>query len=251
MVDHENDHDHDRDRNVLRQDNEPGEMPISSSASNALASLSNLGTSLANVARASRTGRRGNPLMQFIKNDGGKWVTGPRRIEVEADSQWAINPLSFEWGFIAFREDGKAPEQIMASVQNPMPDPSPLVAKGLKPNEQRTVDLKCCSGVDLDAQVTFCTTTVGGIDEMNRITGLIGDRINSRRCGEEISPVVVLERGGYKHRQQEIGWVATPSMRIVGWQSIYGPDAGPVIPKPEPPPPTPTAEAQPRRRRVG
>jgi hypothetical protein len=254
MTDHENDHDHDRDRNVIRQDNGPGEMPIPSPlASTALTALSNLGTALTNVAHTSRTGRRGNPLMQFIKNDGGKWVFGPRRTEVEANSQWAINPLSFEWGFIAFREDGKAPEQIMASVQDPMPDPSPLIAKGLKPNEQRTVDLKCCSGVDRDKQMTFCTTTTGGIDEMNRITGLIGDRINSRCYGDKVSPVVVLERDGYKHRQQEIGWVATPLMRIVSWQSIYGPDTEPVTPEPEPQPPTPSPanDEQPRRRRVG
>ena len=250
----ETDRDHDRDRNIIRQDNGPGKTPVPSPLdSTALAALSNLGTALTNVARDSRTGRHGKPLLLFVKDGGGTWVTGQRRIEVEAGSQWAINPLAFERGFIAFREDGKAPEQIMASVQKPMPDPSPLIAKGLKPNEQWTLDLKCCSGVDLDTEVTFCTTTEGGKDEVIRLAGIIGDRVNSRRYGDEISPIVVLERGGYKHRQQEIGWVATPTMRIVGWQSVYGPDTGPVTPEPEPQPPTPSPanDEQPRRRRVG
>jgi hypothetical protein len=54
MTDHENDHDPDRDRNVLRQDNGPGETPVSSPLdSNALTALSNLGTALSNVARTS------------------------------------------------------------------------------------------------------------------------------------------------------------------------------------------------------
>jgi hypothetical protein len=231
------DHDHD--------DSGIGGVPISPSTSTAVAALTGLGKALTNVARVSRTGRRSNPLMQFVKDGGGTWVIGQRRIEVEAGSQWALNPLSFEWGFIAFPGVGKAPEQIMALVTESMPDPAQLIAKGLKPNEQRTVDLKCLSGTDLDTQVTFCTTTTGGIDEMNRITGIIGDRISSGRYGDKICPIVVLERGGYKHQQQEVGWVATPLLKIVGWQSINGPEVEPE------PSPAPAAAEQPRRRRVG
>jgi hypothetical protein len=253
MTDHEDDHDPDRDRKVLRQDNGSGETPAPSPLdSTALTALSNLGTALANVARSSRTGRVGKTLMQFVKDGGGTWVTGPRRIAVEAGSQWALNPFAFGRGFIGFPGEGKAPVQVMASVTDPMPDPSPIIAKGLQPNEQWTIGMKCCSGVDRDVEVVCCTTTEGGKDEVIRLVGIIGDRANSKRYGDKISPIVVLERGGYKHRQQEIGWVGTPEMRIVDWQSVYGPGTEAVTPEPEPPPstPSPANDEQPRRRRV-
>jgi hypothetical protein len=73
----------------------------------------------------------------------------------------------------------------------------------------------------------------------------VRDRLNSGQYGDEIVPVVQLEKDSYQHGQY--GRVWTPVLTIVDWMSLRGPEPKRAVPPPKPA--SPPAE-QPRRRRV-
>src|SRR5215510_10262960 len=99
------DHDHDRDSEHANDNGEkPGSKQVAPApAGGALTSLAALQTALANVNTAAIIGRSGLPMMLFkAREGGGAWGYGQRRIIPEPDSRWAINPLTFQRGYIAF-----------------------------------------------------------------------------------------------------------------------------------------------------
>src|SRR6516165_9511778 len=95
--DHDSAHGHDND-------NGHGEI-VPSPAGGAITSLATLQTALNNVDTSSVAGRSGLPMLQFKREGDGTWMYGQRQTIVEGNSRWAANPLSFQWGFIAFNDN--------------------------------------------------------------------------------------------------------------------------------------------------
>jgi len=102
-------HDHDRDSdhtNDPANDNgdheKPGSKQVASTPATggALTSLAALQTALANVNTAAIIGRTGLPMMLFKREGDGTWGFGQRRTIPEEGSRWAVNPLTFKYGYI-------------------------------------------------------------------------------------------------------------------------------------------------------
>jgi hypothetical protein len=262
----DNKHDHDRDRdpgndNVAKGAPASPTAPktvlhnndnavASASSSNVPAALTALGTVLRNVDTGSVIGHSGKPMLAFKREGGGLWMIGQKKTVPEDGSRWAVNPMSFKWGFIAFNDNHKVVGERLVPVSQPKPEVAALPDVGFKWQEEWAVDLKCLDGADSGVEVIFKPTTVGGIQAVAGAIEAVSDHIDSGMHDGKVSPVVNLEKSSYQHGLH--GRVWTPLLAIVDWMPLSGPTTSPASPPPPPPPAAGAAAAeQPRRRRVG
>ena len=239
-----NDHDHDRDRDHANDNGEherPGSKLAPAPAGGALTSLAALQTALANVNTAAIIGRSGLPMMLFKREGSGTWGFGQKRTIPEAGSRWAVNPLTFKYGYICFGDSNKVVDERLVSVSQPKPVITELPNTGFPWQEEWAVNMKCLDGADAGVEVIFKATTDGGVKAIVIMVDLIRDRINGSQHGGKIVPIVLLEKDSYPHKEYGKVWI--PVLNIVDWMSLDGP-----APTPEPAPQPPTE--QPRRRRV-
>ena len=239
------DHDHDRDRDHANDNGEherPGsKLAPAPAAGGALTSLAALQTALANVNTAAIIGRTGLPLMLFKREGSGTWGFGQKRTIPEADSRWAVNPLTFKYGYICFGDNNKVADERLVPVTQPKPVITELPDTGFDWQEEWAVNMKCLSGADAGAEVIFKANTDGGIKAIVIMLDLVRDRLNGGQYDGKIVPIVLLEKDSYLHKQY--GKIWTPVLNTVDWKSLDGP-----APTPEPAPQS--ASEQPRRRRV-
>ena len=225
-------------------DNGRASAPVTDSASRRRASpaLTALAATFKTVDTTSIGGRPIHPLMQFKSREGGIWAFGQRRTIPEPDSLWAVNPTSFQWGWVCWGDGNKILGEKLVSISEPLPDVTKLPDKGFPWQQQMAVNLKCVSGTDAGTEVVFKTNTEGGKGEVIRLIEAVRDRLSGQHEGK-VSPIVQLESSSYPHQQYGKTWV--PVLTIADWMSLDGP-----APAPEPASPPPPTE-QPRRRRVG
>ena len=234
--DHVNDNDNDNDKNVAAQ----------AASGLASVSLAALVTALSSVDTASVAGRSGLPLLTFKRDGSGTWMYGRRRTVVEDGSRWAVNPLTFKWGYICFGEGNKVIGERLVSISLPKPEFTDLPNMGFPWQEQWSVNLKCIDGADAGTEVVNKPTTVGGIQSIAGLIEAVRDQLNSGQHDGKISPIVLLERDSYPHPEYGRTWI--PLLRIAHWMSLEGPAPAPA--PTETPPVSPPPAEQPRRRRV-
>jgi hypothetical protein len=267
--DHDNRDDHDRNDHVRDHDHDPGpandnggppwkppegQALAPKPAAGALAALNELKAMIRNVDTSTMAGRSNQPLLNFRSREGGIWAYGQRQTVVEEDAQWAINPMTFERGYISFNDLKKVVGERLLSVRLPMPLRTELPDTGFPWTEQWAVNMKCTNGADAGVEVIYKPTTVGGIQAIGAIIGAIDDRINSGEC-DLVVPVVRLEKDSYVHSQHGRIWI--PVLTIVGWLSLSGPPGKrkpepemATAPAPRPASPAAAAAEPPRKRRV-
>jgi hypothetical protein len=241
------DHDHDhRDDHGHANDNGGKAVVPAPKAAGAITSLAALGAMLNSVDTGPVIGRSRMPLMQFkSRENNGTWMFGARQTIPEEGSRWAINPTTFEWGYVCFRPDKKGVlGERLVSIGKPMPDVTKLPDKGAPWQEEWAVNLKCLTGPDAGTEVVFKISTVGGNQVVAGMIETVRDRINGGEHGGKVVPIVRLEKDSYPHPDHGRIWY--PVWPIVDWMPLDGP-----APAPTKPTPTPTSSAeQPRRRRV-
>ena len=245
-----NDHDHDRDRDHANDNGDHerlgSKLAPAPAAGGALISLAELQTALANVNTAAIIGRSGLPMMLFKAREGsGAWGYGQRRIIPEPDSRWAINPLTFQRGYIAFGPDKKVLGEHLASIAKPMIDVTTLPNVNAPWQEEWTVNMKCLDGADAGVEVIFKANTDGGVKAVVTLLELVRNQIDRGQDEHKgkIAPIAKLERDSYPHPQY--GKTNIPVLTVVDWMPLDGPAPAPAEPVPPQSPPE-----QPRRRRV-
>ena len=241
-----NDHDNDRDRDHANDNGEHerlGSKHVAPApAGGAHTSLAALQTALANVNTAAIIGRTGLPMMLFKREGSGTWGFGQKRTIPEADSRWAVNPLTFKYGYICFGDANKVLDERLVPISQPKPLVTELPDLGCPWQEEWSVNMKCLSGADAGVEVVFKATTDGAIKAIVLMVDEVRDRLNSGQHGGKIVPIALLEKDSYQHVKH--GPTPYPVLNRVDWMSLDGP-----APTSAPAEPTPPVD-QPRRRRV-
>jgi hypothetical protein len=161
----------------------------------------------------------GDVGVAIIKMDkGGHWVFGAEQTEIEEGSTWAVNPLSFVHGFIAWG-DGEVLAEKMVSIANPLPDldeAPPGAKKGWE--SQVGMSLKCVSGEDKGLESRYTVTSVGGKRAVQTLAVALADQVEK----DQTKPVAIvrLKKDSYQHKSY--GKIYTPVFEIVEWMSMDG-----------------------------
>jgi hypothetical protein len=161
----------------------------------------------------------GDVGVAIIKMDkGGHWVFGADQTEVEEGSTWAVNPLSFVHGFIAWG-DGDVLGEKMVSIANPLPEldeAPPGAKKGWE--SQVGMSLKCVSGEDKGMEARYTVTSVGGKRAVQTLAVALADQVEK----DQTKPVAIvrLKKDSYQHKSY--GKIYTPVFEIVEWMSMDG-----------------------------
>jgi hypothetical protein len=236
-------HDRDRDHANDNGDHERrGSNVAPAPAGGALTSLAALQTALANINTAAAIGRTGLPMLLFKREGSGTWMFGQKKTIPEAGSRWAVNPLTFMWGFICFNDANKVVGEHLVSVSQPKPLVTDMQDVGFPWQEEWAVNLKCLDGADAGVEVVFKATTRGQISAVNVLIELVRNQLNSGQHDGKIAPIVLLEKDSYPHKEHGKVWI--PVLNTVDWMPLDGP-----APTSTPAEPTPPVN-QPRRRRV-
>jgi len=183
-------------------------------------------------------GAVGSVILKMDK--GGHWVYGANQTEVEDGTTWAVNPMSFVHGFIAWGEG-----EVLAEKMVPVTEPRPEV--GVAPPDAKKgwevqvgMGLKCLSGQDKDLEVRYTVTSVGGKRAVQQLGVAIAAQVETDQS--KPVPVVRLKKDHYQHKSY--GKIYTPVFEIVEWISMDGKSTDAVEE-------TADAEAAPARRRRG
>jgi hypothetical protein len=161
----------------------------------------------------------GDAGVAIIKMDkGGHWVFGADQTEIEEGSTWAVNPLSFVHGFIAWG-DGEVLGEKMVGIANPLPEldeAPPGAKKGWE--SQVGMSMKCVSGDDKGLEARYTVTSVGGKRAVQTLAVALADQVDK----DQTKPVAIvrLKKDHYQHKSY--GKIYTPVFEIVEWMSMDG-----------------------------
>ena len=183
-------------------------------------------------------GPTGTVIIKMDKT--GHWVFGADQDEVEADSQWAVNPFSFVHGYIAWG-DGEVLAEKMVSVSDPLPemdDAPPSAKRGWE--VQVGMSIKCLTGEDKGLEARYTTTSAGGKRGVQTLAVAIAEAVD--KDPSKPVPVVLLKKEHYQHKSY--GRIYTPLFDIQSWVSMDGEEPEPVVEEA-------VADAAPARRRRG
>ena len=102
--------------------------------------------------------------MKFAKGD---WTYGQEETDVEADSEWVVNPHGFKhgwvgWGDKAHNTAGTKLGEQMVPANNPLPLQGALDDIQGEWSQQVSMEMLCVSGSDQGTAVIFNTSSVGG-----------------------------------------------------------------------------------------
>ena len=170
-------------------------------------------------------------LLRFLSREGGIWVFGVDGDENMEDARWAVNPLSFEHGYVCWKNK-KIAGEAMVPVGVAKPGRETLADHGsftdgkgkeiqTKWDEQMSIRLRCVAGEDEGTEVDFRSSTVGGISCIKAVAKAVGGRISAGKM--DVVAVVELTNSSYTHA--EFGKTFVPEMNIESWMDMDGGDA--------------------------
>ena len=185
-------------------------------------------------------------MLQFKRDGDGTWTFGQRRTVVEDGSRWAVNPLTFKWGYICFSDGNKVLGERLAPVSQPKPEITELPDKG--------GDVAGAVGRQPEVPRRDRRRHRGGLQADNRRRhpgrrrlDRSGARPPQRRAARRQSRADRAPRQRLATRTRNSVGSGPRLLPIVDWMPLDGP-----APAPTPASPAAAAAAaeQPRRRRV-
>ena len=146
----------------------------------------------------------------------GHWTYGVDQVEIEKESEWAINPFSFVHGFVAWGEGALLGEK-MVSVTQPLPalEAAPQGApKGWE--SQIGFAMKCMTGTDKDLEARFATASIGG----KRAVQGLGSEVSEHIIADPSTPVAIVKLKSSFYSHDKYGKIYLPVFEIINWVSM-------------------------------
>lgn len=159
----------------------------------------------------------GKQYLKLVKN-GGYWVYGQKDTEVEEGSLWAINPMSLQTGFVAWK-GGQPVGKRMGSIFNPPITRDDLDDVGARWDEAVSFDLVCISGEDVGTECQYNANSYGGRKAFTELMDALMKQTSIDAT--KIVPVVEMTSDSYTHK--EYGETFNPIFEIKEWRAM---DAG-------------------------
>lgn len=179
-----------------------------------LPSVKDLSTALRSIE--AEIGPAGTVIIKMDKT--GHWVFGADQTEIEEDSTWAINPLSFVHGYIAWG-DGEVLGEKMVSVSQPLPELEPAPPNAKKGWETQVgLSMKCVSGEDKGLEARYTTTSVGGKRSVQTLAVAIATQVEK----DQSKPVPIVRLGKEHYTHKSYGRIYTPVFDIQEWVGMDG-----------------------------
>ena len=179
-----------------------------------LPSVKDLSTALRSIE--AEIGPAGTVIIKMDKT--GHWVFGADQTEIEDESTWAINPLSFVHGYIAWG-DGEVLGEKMVSVSQPLPELEPAPPNAKKGWETQVgMSMKCLSGEDKGLEARYTTTSVGGKRSVQALAVAIATQVEKDQS--KPVPIVMLGKEHYTHKSY--GRIFTPIFAVQEWVGMDG-----------------------------
>jgi hypothetical protein len=175
-------------------------------------------SNLAQVLRSVKTDTA--PIgMAIIKMDKtGHWVVGADQTEIEKGSVWAVNPLSFVHGFIAWGQG-----EVLAEKMYPIDVDLDSIDLGPAPSgaqrgweNQLGMAVKCVQGSDEGLDARFSTTSVGGKRALIALMNEVADQDDK----DHANNVALVELGSEYYAHKVYGRVYTPVFKTIDWVSL-------------------------------
>lgn len=153
---------------------------------------------------------------QFLRyGKDGIWTFSADDVEVEAGSQWAVNPLSIVTGFTAFDDKNSKLGEEMSGLLEPAVSHADLPSVNGKWKPQVGITVKCISGEDEGEQCKIYACSKGGLKAMSGIVDEIGKKIDA----QDEACVAIIELGTSNYKST---WGKTyePVFIIKSWTTI-------------------------------
>lgn len=163
-------------------------------------------------------------LVVYVKmTKAGDWVHGEGEEELDEDARYVVNPLSYQYGAVAFSDNKFVDEKLVSAFgDDPIPMPEDLEKEipidkiessdGWKP--QHGIVMVNAEG---GSNMVYKASSGGGIRALETLIGKVGERMDSEDSGElnSLFPVIRLESSWYKHKKY--GKTYNPQLTLVGW----------------------------------
>lgn len=158
----------------------------------------------------------GKQFLKLVKN-GGYWVYGQKDTEVEEGSLWAINPMSLQTGFIAWK-GGQPVGKRMGSIFHPPITRDQLEEVGARWDENVAFDLVCISGEDVGVECQYTANSYGGRKAFTELMDALMKQTSIDAT--KIVPIVEMTSDSYIHK--EYGETFNPVFEIKEWRAMDG-----------------------------
>lgn len=156
----------------------------------------------------------GKQFLKLLKN-GGYWVYGQKDTEVEEGSLWAINPMSLQTGFVAWK-GGLPVDKRMGSIFNAPITRDELNDVGAKWDEAVSFELVCISGEDVGVECEYSANSYGGRKAFTDLMDALMKQ--SAIDADKVVPIVEMSSDEYTHK--EYGLTYNPIFEIKDWGSM-------------------------------
>jgi len=202
-----------------------------------------LAAGLATSASIAQTGGGGQLFLKMEKS--GHWVYGTNADPVDPESVFAINPTSFQHGWICWGNErttkqGTRLGQLMASATQPYPACPAAIEDGTW-TQQFGFDLQGYEGEDADMELSWNGNSRGAQAAYGKLLQTVVTQITSGK--PDFVPLVALETESYKHAKY--GKIFNPLFNVVGWVTMDGLSAAPADDADDEPEPAPAPSGEP------
>jgi hypothetical protein len=167
----------------------------------------------------------GKPYLK-LSQEGEGWFYGADDIPVEPDWLWAVNPMEFKKGWVAWADpkmNGNKREklgEVMGPLSAPPAQPvTDFASRGGSWSEQIGLELACLTGTEQGTTCLFTANSYGGKQAFAVLYTEFAKRAQDPSAGEFLIPVIRLGEDSYRNKAYGKK-VYNPVFEIVDWASM-------------------------------